>query len=735
MWRRRSFVVARASIVGALLGRSQSRRLLRFGVFGLILATTVGWPRGSLAISIRGTSASVGVVESFSAANATLASQLNASPSVATTAGDLLVDVVQVRNATVASTVTGITDSGGNAWVKAGSAQRHEADEELWYAVSSTSISSLGFVTVTTSAPSAIAMTVIDVSGIAASAPLDVVSTNTGASTTPSSGTTAATINASEIAVAGIGWIKPSSPSGQSAGYRPLATTESTVSGLVTGEQAATKVLSATGTQSYAATLSTDVPWTAIIATFQASSTPPTPTPSATATPTPTATPTGTPTPSPTPSGTPIKHVVVIYQENHSFDEVLGDWCFTTSRCNGYDVTKPVTLKGGLQKTMMVSPDVVPNVNHSVASQLTAVDGGLMDGWAGVQGCGATSNMSGAIPYGCLTYFTPSQIPNLIALATKFAVSDRTFSMADSPSWGGHVYAVAATTDHFNGNNPIPPSPKPSGWIAGPGWGCNSNLVTNWINPSNGASSLQPSCIPDPSIGRANGGAFEPTTAQYVPTIMDELDAAAISWRIYDPSANNIWAVCPSFAECEYGPQQTDVVPNTQVLSDASSGTLPAFSLVIPATNTSQHNTNSMTAGDNWIGQVVSAIENGPDWGSTAIFITYDDCGCFYDHVTPGTNPDGTQDGVREPMVIVSPYARAGYTDSTPASFASILAYTEQALGVAPLSVNDAGAYAFANAFDYSQTPLAPVAMRQQPISLAEQQYLAAHPGNPDDPT
>jgi phospholipase C len=365
-----------------------------------------------------------------------------------------------------------------------------------------------------------------------------------------------------------------------------------------------------------------------------------------------------------------------------------------------------------------------------------------MDGWAGVPGCGATSKLSGAIPYGCLTYYTPTQIPNLITLATDFAVSDATFSMADSPSWGGHLYAVAATNDHFNGDNPVAPNPAPPGWTVGPGWGCDSNKVTTWIDPTTGASSKQPSCIPDPTLGLPNGGAFEPTTAQYVPTIMDRLDQAGLPWRLYTAPSNDsgyIWAVCPSFAECLDTTQAQNMMPAQQVLSDAAAGTLPAYSLVLAGAgayaNLVQHNGMSMATGDNWIGQVVSAIENSPDWSSTAIFITYDDCGCFYDHIPPGVNPDGTQQGVRVPMVIVSPYAKPGYTDSAPASFASILAFVEQTFGLASLSLNDAAAYPFTNAFDYSQTPLAGVPMRQQTISLAEQQYLATHPGNPDDPT
>src|SRR4029077_3858029 len=120
------------------------------------------------------------------------------------------------------------------------------------------------------------------------------------------------------------------------------------------------------------------------------------------------------------------------------------------------------------------------------------------------------------------------------------------------------------------------------------------------------------------------------------------------------------------------------------------------------------------------------------EWSSTALFITYDDCGCFYDQIPPGLNPDGTQRGVRVPLVIVSPYAIPGYVDTTTTTFAGILAYVEQTFGLAPLGVNDAGAYAFANAFDYSRPPRAPLPMRYTPVSAAQ---LNEGAGSSDDPT
>jgi phospholipase C len=143
-----------------------------------------------------------------------------------------------------------------------------------------------------------------------------------------------------------------------------------------------------------------------------------------------------------------------------------------------------------------------------------------------------------------------------------------------------------------------------------------------------------------------------------------------------------------------------------------------------------------MRAGDNWIGRVLSTLEKSPEWSSTAVFITYDDCGCFYDHVPPGTNPDGTPQGIRVPMVIASPYAKVGFTDSHPATFASILRFAEETFGLAPLSVNDRRAYDYANSFNFAAPPTGPrVALRQLPLSEATRRFLATHPLDTHDPT
>jgi phospholipase C len=449
-----------------------------------------------------------------------------------------------------------------------------------------------------------------------------------------------------------------------------------------------------------------------------------------------------------------IQHVVLIMQENHSFDNVLGKFCAEVTAKqivrpgydHGCDGATTGTLFNNKQVTLRAAPDVIPSSVHSVAAQTADIAGGQMNGFDSTGGSctkdypecyNQYDPLAGTCTSGTNTHATC--IPYLGALATKYTVAGQVFELADAPSWGGHLYAAAATTDGFTGDNP---TDNTLGFPLGPGWGCDSGRVTAWGSPP---TTQIPSCVPD-STGSLGPAATSPWNgytgpkAAYVPTIFDRLDAANLTWKLYaggggrpDPGDSYFqrdgwqWAICPSFAECLYGPQRANVVAATQIISGASN--LPAFSIVTPTTANSQHNGFSMLTGDNWINQIVSAIQASPDWSSTAIFITYDDCGCFYDHVPP---PNGW--GVRVPMVIVSPYAKLGYSDGTPTTVAGVLAFAEHVFGLTPLNSTDANAYDFSASFCFAGPPkctpagLAPVKLPLQrvnpltPAQLATQQ-------------
>ncbi len=409
-----------------------------------------------------------------------------------------------------------------------------------------------------------------------------------------------------------------------------------------------------------------------------------------------------------------IRHVVIIYQENHSFDNVLGRLCARTGRCDG---ARRARLSDGSRPRLRTSPDVVPQVGHTTKAQLRAIDGGRMDGWTGISGCSAGEGRR------CLTQFRPRQIPTITRLARHFALSDRTFQMDSVSTWGAHLELVAATLDGFLGDR----APYPTGSALNHmGWGCDSRLDASWRASAGAPVTSEPSCVPDYGLDPVRypyGGAYRATPVKHVPTLMDELDRAGLRWKLYsapEPGESGYgWSICPTFAGCLYTSQHDHQVRQSRILSDARAGKLPNFSAVLPTWKASQHNGESMAAGDNWIGKVVGAIEHGPDWRSSAIFVTYDDCGCFYDHVPP---PAGL--GIRTPMVIVSPWVKARKVDSHRASIASMLAFTERALGLPALTRRDAGAYAYRRAFDFTQRPLRPIPMVQTAIPGAERARL-----------
>lgn len=417
-----------------------------------------------------------------------------------------------------------------------------------------------------------------------------------------------------------------------------------------------------------------------------------------------------------------IRHVVVLLKENHSFDSILGPWCAETARCNGIQLGSTVQLARGAHTVLRQATDVVPNVDHEVDAQRVIWNGGRDDGWARVNGCTATA------AYRCVTAVAPKQIPNVIRLANAFAVSDATQTCSFVPSWMDHVqWMTACNQDGFVGNNPRATAQS------GPGWGCDSGKLTPWAAPG-AAPQLVPSCIPGRTVHKSNGGAARATPVPYTRTIAENCDAKpGCTWRTYssqrstESSTNRtyMWATNPSFGQLLYGHDST--APVEQFLSDARAGHLPSLSLVMPSLtrgNDSWHNGASIAFGDQVLGEEVAAVMNGPDWNSTAIFITWDDCGCFYDHISPR----------RVPLLIVSPYARHGFTDHRPTTFAGIHHFLEEALGLPSLNSDDAGAYDLTDAFDFSQQPLPPVSMVATPVPAASQPYVDfALPAADDD--
>ena len=414
------------------------------------------------------------------------------------------------------------------------------------------------------------------------------------------------------------------------------------------------------------------------------------------------------------PVGMPIQHVVVIYQENHTFDNLLGALCVQqNNRCNGVTTGQAGTTTIPLGPTT----DIVPTVDHSVIGQATATDGGKMDGFYKINGCTAPT-------YACYTQAGPTSVPILWSLATSYAISDNTYSQTPVMSWEQHMQLGSMTLDGFYGNNPVPAP----GLTGGSGWGCISpdhvlwGPKQVWVSP----------CVPDAA---GKGPRIAGSPVPYVPDFYDNVLAAnQISYGMYGAyydtgTAENIWCPGCMFSTWENSSQKTATAKHPKdILTDITSGHLPEVSYVTPLPKNSQHNTDSLIQGDNWIGSIVAAVQASPYWASTAIVIAYDDCGCFYDHVVP---PVGL--GMRTPLVIVSPYAKAAYVDHTQAAFSSsVQAFVEWVFGLPTLTSTtpDNGAYAWQNSFDFTQVPLARTSITTTVVPPSSLRYLAAHPAS-----
>jgi len=189
-----------------------------------------------------------------------------------------------------------------------------------------------------------------------------------------------------------------------------------------------------------------------------------------------------------------------------------------------------------------------------------------------------------------------------------------------------------------------------------------------------------------------------------LPSLPANLQAAGLTWRNYGGFA------FPYITQLKNNPWN---VTSQQFAQDAAAGNLPSVSWVYAPHLQSEHPNDNVAFGMQWTVDQVNAIVQGGLWSKTAIFISWDDWGGWYDHVTPPNIEqwtDGTQFryGSRVPCLVLSPYARAGYISKVLHSFVSIVKFCEENFGVAPINSRDGSADNMADCFDFTQTPLGP---------------------------
>ncbi|HEY1428845.1 MAG TPA: alkaline phosphatase family protein, partial [Candidatus Tumulicola sp.] len=206
------------------------------------------------------------------------------------------------------------------------------------------------------------------------------------------------------------------------------------------------------------------------------------------------------------------------------------------------------------------------------------------------------------------------------------------------------------------------------------------------------------------------------------PTLADLLDAQQHSWRYYEHQlGTGLWHAYDAIKHIRYGSDYANVVsPSQTILKDVADGNLPDLSWVIPPSEQfSDHPGSRSAMGPAWVSAVVNAVGRSQYWDSTAIFITWDDWGGWYDHVKP-TIYNQFELGFRVPLVVVSPYAKSGYVSHKEHEFGSILRFAETDFNLGSLHQTDRRSDDLSDMFDFDEQPLKFVKIKAPPFRPGE---------------
>ena len=430
-----------------------------------------------------------------------------------------------------------------------------------------------------------------------------------------------------------------------------------------------------------------------------------------------------------------IQHVLVIFQENRTPDNLFHDSVLIS---RGADIATSGLNSHG--QTIALTPINLGNngpnpsdydLGHAHSDFVSMYDGGKMDGADLISCVPANKCPPSLYPNPQFMYVNPSDVRSYFTLAEQFTFGDRMFQTNEGPSFPAHQFIIsgtsapAATSNLFAAENPD-----------GDTVGCIAPLAETvaMISPD-GSEIAEPPEYP----------CFDH------PTLTDLLKAKGVTWRYYAPSAGSIWTgpdaiehICQqqliNDARTCTGPDWVNnvVIPEWQVLEDISNGRLPQVSWIVPDGTFSDHAGISDGSGPSWVASIVNEIGNSPYWGNTVIIITWDDWGGWYDHVAPKVINDGFSwgsgyvYGFRVPLIVVSPYAKAAYISHTTHDFGSILKFIETTFKLPGLGYADSVADDLSDCFDFTQTP---ITFQTIPAPLDASRFINDRrpPTDPDD--
>jgi phospholipase C len=367
-----------------------------------------------------------------------------------------------------------------------------------------------------------------------------------------------------------------------------------------------------------------------------------------------------------------IKHIIIIMQENRSFDEYFG----TYPGADGIPMQNgvPTVCVNDPQTNTCVKPyhnSALVNAGgpHAAATAATDINGGQMNGFIKAFRGGQKACKSPDTP-GCAVGATPDvmgwhdarEIPNYWTYAQNFVLQDHMFEPNSSWSLPSHLFMV-------------------SGWSAqcsvpGDPMSCVNALDGPKTAPSALNTSKNDYAWTDLTylLHKANVSWAYYLSAGSEPDCED--DAMLCTLKAQNKNVPGIWNPLPGFDTVKQDGQLANIQDVSSFFTAAKNGSLPQVAWVVPENSVSEHPPANIGAGQAYVTGLINAVMQGPDWGSTVIFLAWDDWGGFYDHVVPPT-VDLNGYGLRVPGMVISPYARKGYIDHQTLSFDAYLKFIE----------------------------------------------------------
>jgi phospholipase C len=426
---------------------------------------------------------------------------------------------------------------------------------------------------------------------------------------------------------------------------------------------------------------------------------------------------------------------VVIFQENRTPDNLFQDPVLVS---RGADIASSGLNSTG--QTIPLSPIDLGttgsspqnyDLSHANAAFVSMYDGGKMDG-ANLIPCSPAANCPpNAHTNPQYMYVKPADVQPYFALAEQYTFGDRMFQTNEGPSFPAHQFIISGTSAPTTGSNLFAaenPTLSPAGCIA---------ALTNRVR------------MIDPTGSETKPAPQYPCFDH--PTLTDLLNTKGVTWRYYAPSAGSIWTGPDAIQHiCQQqtvngtltctGPDWMNnvIIPQSQVLVDIANGQLPQVSWIIPNGLSSDHAVANDGSGPSWVSAIVNAIGNSPYWANTAIIITWDDWGGWYDHVAPKVVNDGVSwgsgyvYGFRVPLIVVSPYAKTAYISHNTHDFGSILKFIETTYDLPSLGYADTPADDLSDCFNLT---LPPVTFHTIPAALKAAFFIndKRPPTDPDD--